>query len=258
MGYKDLTNQRFGRLIAIEPIGSNHSRTMMWNCRCDCGREVTKSAKGLISGDTKSCGCLWKESMSNSHTTHNKTNTRLYRIYTGMRQRCLNSKSDNYYLYGGRGITICHEWLSDFDSFYNWSISHGYDGKLSIDRINVNGNYEPGNCRWVTSRTQINNRRNTILIEYGGKTLPLSEWSDVLNISYSTLQFRLNSGWSTEKTFTSGTLLTMQFNGEEHTIAEWANITGLSEQTIRNRIGKGWTIEKILTHPYKSIKVGGN
>lgn len=126
---------------------------------------------------------------------------RLYSIWNGMKIRCYNDKCERYYRYGGRGIKICDKWRNDFQSFYDWSMDHGYSDDLTIDRINNDGNYEPGNCRWATLQEQQHNKSNNIFITYNGKTQDIKQWAEELGIYYQTLYFRIISGWPVEKAF---------------------------------------------------------
>ena len=125
-----------------------------------------------------------------------RRNTRLYRIWANMKTRCYNAKSESYIYYGGRGVTICPEWLNDFQTFYKWSILNGYADNLTIDRIDVNGNYEPSNCRWVTVAIQSNNRRNNHFVTIDGITKTLSEWCIHYGVNYKTVRDRLRRGWN--------------------------------------------------------------
>ena len=168
---------------------------------CDCGNRKVIEGYKLKTGHTKSCGCLVRENGLNNKT-HGMTNTRLYRIYAGIKDRCLNKSNERYSDYGGRGIEICEEWLSDFMSFYNWAIDNGYSEELSIDRIDVDGNYEPNNCRWATKLEQANNKRNNILITYNGITDTLPNWSRKTGISKSCLEYRHNHDWNIERMLT--------------------------------------------------------
>lgn len=162
-------------------------------CRCECGNEKEIQLYNVLKGNSKTCGnCTYK----------GLYNTRLARIYTLMISRCTNVISKNYKDYGERGIRVCDDWLNDFSNFYDWSIENGYKEDLTIDRIDVNGNYEPNNCRWVNMTVQQNNRRNNVSVTYKGETKTLTEWSRTLGINYNTLRGRLfRNKWSIEKSF---------------------------------------------------------
>ncbi len=191
---KDLTGQRFGNLIAIEEdgrIGTN----VVWKCKCDCGNITRVRANSLLSGNTKTCG----RGRIKAITTHNKTNTPLFNIWRNIKERCENRNYKTYGNYGGRGITLCDEWQS-FESFYEWAIDNGYEKGLSIDRIDVDGNYEPSNCRWATPKQQARNRRSTVFIEHNGEKRSLAEWAEILGVRFNTLQWRYYNGWSAEET----------------------------------------------------------
>lgn len=200
---KDLTGQRFGRLVALRktgyyvwPCGRNSN---IWLCKCDCGNEKKVTTSNLTSGHTRSCGCLKTE----IHSTHKLTHHKLYNVYKGIKGRCYNTNNDRFDDYGGRGIKVCDEWLEDFMNFYNWAINNGYQDGLTIDRIEVDGNYEPSNCRWITNREQQSNKRNNKKFYYNGKNLTLPEWSEILHINSSTLSSRIYArGWDIERALT--------------------------------------------------------
>ena len=163
---KDLTGQRFGRLVAIERAGSTPKREASWLCQCDCGRVVIVPSYNLRSGNTKSCGCFNSAESKRRFTTHGKSTCRLHRVWDNMKQRCYNPSNARYHQYGGRGITICDAWRFDFQSFYDWAMSHGYDenapkGKCTIDRIDNDKGYSPDNCRWVDMKVQRHNRSDS-------------------------------------------------------------------------------------------------
>lgn len=158
-----LQGRKFGRLTVIELQGTNHRRHNMWHCKCECGNEVNVSATDLITGHTRSCGCLMRETATETMTTHGKSKERLYTVWQGMIGRCNRPSLKCYKNYGGRGIEVCDEWR-DYEAFRQWALENGYDenaprGQCTIDRIDVNGNYEPSNCRWVDAKTQAQNQR---------------------------------------------------------------------------------------------------
>jgi hypothetical protein len=205
--YRDLTGQKFGMLTCIKDVGRSKSKSVMWLCRCDCGNETIVNSGHIVSGNTKSCGCLIKEVLTKRNTTHSLTKdssgrqTKLYNVWVSMRQRCFNAKSRDYKDYGGRGITVCKSWL-DYKNFHNWAMTNGYKDGLTIERINVNGDYEPNNCIWVTPDKQAKNTRNNHFISYNGQTKILAEWSRILGVESSLLRYRLKT-WSVEEAFTT-------------------------------------------------------
>ena len=140
---------------------------------------------------------------NNPNYKDGRTDTRLYRIYRNMLTRCYNSKSMYFNRYGGRGITVCEEWRNDFKSFYEWSMSHGYDDTLTIDRIDNNKGYSPDNCRWITHGEQSANRCNNHIVILNGESRTLSEWCGIYDINYKTVRDRLRRGWSYEKALTA-------------------------------------------------------
>lgn len=155
MSFKDITNNVYGNLKVIKRVDNDKYNNAQWLCKCSCGKECVVLGYHLRTGHTTSCGNrVHKKGIQNPCYRHGKRNTRLYKIYYNMKDRCYNVNNKKYNCYGKRGIKICDEWLSDFMNFYNWAIDNGYDEKLTIDRINNDGNYEPDNCRWLSRQAQ--------------------------------------------------------------------------------------------------------
>nr|DAY75418.1 MAG TPA: PVL ORF-50-like family [Caudoviricetes sp.] len=207
---KDLTGMKIDDLTIIEfsykeKKGKNFR--YYWKCKCKCGKEVIRRSDGLLDNrGYKSCGCyrekILKEhnfKINNPRKSHGMTNTRLYKIYAKIKERCYYEKYPEFHLYGGRGIKMCDEWEKDFITFYNWAMENGYNEKLSIDRIDFNGDYEPSNCRWADKITQANNKRNNIRLTYNGETHTMPEWARILGLPYSTLADRHKKGKSVEE-----------------------------------------------------------
>ena len=172
-------------------------------CRCDCGNEKLIQPTAWEQGVVRSCGCKRKELLSETNIEHGHSGDRLYQVWSGMKQRCCNPNNPNYENYGGRGIRVCEEWMNDFMSFHDWSMENGYDydaefGICTIDRINVNGNYEPKNCRWIDIVEQIKNKRPSEewkrrgkKFKYNGAEYRLLELSTVFGVSVPTIQYRV-------------------------------------------------------------------
>lgn len=209
--FEDLTGKKFNRLTVIKFIPQNErkARQYSWLCRCDCGNLVKANASKLKMGLQKSCGCL-KEEMKYDIGEVNKNykhpNKRLYGVYKAMLNRCYDTNGREYHNYGGRGITVCEEWLGEFgyDVFAKWALSTGYDinakhGDCTLDRVDVNKGYSPDNCAWITNKQQQNNRRNNHLLTYNGETHNMKEWSEILDISYSKIVYHVHKGRSIQQ-----------------------------------------------------------
>ena len=188
----DLTGKKFGKLEVIG-VHDTGSRKTYYVCQCDCGNVKVVRADALISGATKSCGCIKKEQDKINLTANHKhkmSGTRIYETWQDMKRRCYNKQNARYDRYGGRGITVCDEWLNNFQSFYDWAISNGYSDDLTIDRIDNDGNYEPSNCRWSTAKEQCNNRGSNINITIGNATKSLMCWCEIFNVDYKKVYAR--------------------------------------------------------------------
>ena len=195
---RDIANQKYGRLTALEyshtvKSASGKSRRTYWVFQCECGNIKVLRMDGVVSGKIKSCGCLKKEqdeinlnrkgSKPTKYNSEGLSNHPLYHKWLGIKRRCYNKNDSSYDNYGGRGITMCDEWLYDFKSFFDWSINNGWEEGLQIDRIDNDGNYEPSNCRFVDIKTNCNNRRTTIKITFNGITKSATEWAEDLNVN---------------------------------------------------------------------------
>lgn len=194
----------YGRLTVLSYGDRDRSGQRLANCVCDCGNKVTVPFTRLerTTNHVRSCGCLSKDVLDTYRVKHDLSKTRLYNIFSGMKGRCYNKKLKSYKNYGGRGITICDAWLRDFKTFYDWANDNGYADDLTIDRIDVEGNYEPSNCRWLPLSEQQNNKTDNLNITYKGKTQTLMQWSKELGINYNTLRNRLHrSKYSIEDAF---------------------------------------------------------
>ena len=195
-----LEGQKFGRWLVIERYKNKNSKyNGFWKCQCECGNQSFVNSYNLLSGKSASCGCYQKEITIKRLTTHNMTDTRIYRIYNNIKMRCYNNKAKRYFDYGGRGIKVCEEWLGEngFINFYNWSMTNGYRDDLTIDRIDNDGNYEPSNCRWVGIEQQSNNKRLTIFFEFLGVKKSLKQWTNFMNWDYRKYYGRYSRGYTT-------------------------------------------------------------
>lgn len=190
---KDITGKKFGKLTVLKLKFLKNHKTY-WLCQCKCGNTKVIRKDHLLSGATQSCGCLEKSNLKKLafKPTHGHSSEPIYFVWNTMRQRCTNHNANNYKNYGARGIKVCDEWLKNFENFYEWAMAHGYRRGLTIDRIDVNGNYEPSNCRWVSQKVQQNNRRNNHVID--GKTV--TQWAESKSINPQLVSQRLRKGWS--------------------------------------------------------------
>lgn len=193
---------RYARLTIIKEVEKKNKRRYFL-CKCDCGNHREVRMTNLRYGSTKSCGCLRDEQNRVAGFKHGLRSSPIYSSWHSMKQRCLNPNAQSYHYYGGRGITIFDEWKDDFMNFYNWAIENGYTEGMTIERIDVNGNYEPDNCTWIPQSEQSNNTRRNKPVAFNGKTKNVTEWSKELGFNRGMLRKRLSSGWSIERALTT-------------------------------------------------------
>lgn len=191
IGYK------FNRLTVIEEVDRIHPKRPMYACKCDCGKMKNVEGRRLREGTIKSCGCLSKELTRIRSITHGMTDSSEYKTWCGIKRRCLNENDKRYPEYGGRGIKICDSWSNSFQSFFH-DMGEKPEG-YSIERIDVNGNYEKSNCKWIKLSSQASNKRTNVKITHKNETKNLSDWSLETGIKAETISARIKRGWSIEK-----------------------------------------------------------
>lgn len=194
--------RRFGKLIIIDEVDGyvfpDGQKARRFRCRCDCGAITTPLLRCLIRGETTSCGCAHRGRTIARNTTHGLTHHPLNSIWRGMKKRCTNGKCRQYRYYGGRGISICDDWMRSFQSFYKWAITHGYERGLQIERKDNNGNYSPDNCEWTTRFVQMNNTRKNRFIQYQGRVFTIAQLARHIGLSYGTVWNRVKRNWKIE------------------------------------------------------------
>ncbi len=195
--FQDLTGRRFGKWTVLSYAGRTHnSRKSHWLCRCDCGNTRRVRSGHLLSGRSTSCGCFRAENA----TTHGEWGSPAYQSWENMIQRCTNPNTPFFKHYGGRGITVCTCWRS-FENFYADMGDRPDD--MEIDRIDNDGDYEPGNCRWATRKQQQRNTRRTHLLTLDGRTQCISAWAEELGMHHHVIRDRINRGWSAKRALTA-------------------------------------------------------
>jgi hypothetical protein len=260
----DLTNHKYGRLTVLAPVENTSSGKTQWLCRCDCGKTATVVSARLRSGITRSCGCLSRENsaaIGKSNAQHGFAShvnpSRTYRIWMGMKTRCTNPNSDQWQNYGGRGVKVCDRWLHSFECFLE-DMGEPPSTRHSIERIDVDGNYEPDNCTWIPLEDQQYNRRNSLRLEFQGKTQALALWAKELGLDVHLLQNRLKLGWTVERAFTTpvdrrfGHLSLHTFQGKTQSLSAWSRELKINRATLEKRLRSGWSIEKAFSTPVKS------
>lgn len=184
-----------------------------------------------------------------------KERKRLKSIYNGMRLRCYNENNINYKYYGGKGVTICDEWLLSFENFFDWAINNGYNENLTIDRIDSEKEYSPDNCKWSTKKEQAYNRSMSVKLTLNGRTMHMTEWAEELGIDKKTLSWRYRNGWSDEEILSNKKDIILEYNGECKNLLEWSKQTGIKKSTLWDRYNKGWKVKDILTRKPKDREI---
>ena len=235
---KDLTGKRFGRWVVIHRA-ENRGKSVMWECLCDCGKRKIVQGTSLKSGASTSCGCARAE---NHRRTHGLTNHPLYRVWQRMKGCTTSPTHQDFKHYGARGVTIHKEWEHSFAAFYSWAIENGWKKGLEIDRIDVDGDYCPENCRFTDRSHQMMNTRRTHLLTYNGKTQSLTEWAIEMGIPVSTLYARINQyGWSVEKALNTPikpkkNVVMLEIDGIVKARQAWCDEYGISPQLYEYRV----------------------
>lgn len=194
MPLKDLSGERFGRLVVLRrAIQTGKTKNARWLCQCDCGAMHEANSSALIRGLTKSCKCLARELTSSRASIHNKSRTVEWSTWQNMKNRCYNEKDASYIHYGGRGIRVCDSWINSFINFFS-VMGERPSPEHSIDRIDVNGDYTPENCRWATKSEQAKNKRPVTAIEILGVVKTLNDWSKLSGVNKQTISKRMQSG----------------------------------------------------------------
>lgn len=198
MKCEDLTGRVFGRLMVVGNAGKR-GRNIVWHCRCECGNTSVVQGGALENGSVRSCGCLQKELAAAKKHKHGMVDTRVYRIWSNMKNRCNNPNDHRYSDYGGRGIAICDEWNNDFCAFHDWSLKAGYNDSLTLERKDNDKGYTPDNCIWATRIVQMNNTRRNRYIRFNGEAHSVADWARITGIPYETLIARVKRGWTAER-----------------------------------------------------------
>lgn len=244
----DLTGQRFGRLTVIERAPNKGKRTV-WLCRCDCGNEKEIRQEDLHSGKTVSCGCYLHEKI----TKHGLYKDPEYRRLMSMKDRCSNPNATHAHRYVGRGIKVCDEWKNDPKAFYDYvsKLPHFREKGYTLNRINNDGDYEPGNVEWADDYTQMNNTCRNHLLAYRGSVKTVTEWARKTGIPISTLRGRVKRGWSPEKALETPVKSKIvehhiYYNGGFYNITELSKMLNIPRPTLNAKINKGIPIDEII------------
>ena len=267
----DMQGLKFNRLTVLELAKSRirgNKPVTFWVCKCDCGKivEVAGARLRTTNRPTRSCGCYAKEVLILNGKKvgnlpkkgkHKLSRTKIHDTWLNIKSRCHRKTATGYHIYGGRGITVCDEWMNSFQTFLK-DMGMPPSNKHTIERIDVNKGYSPSNCKWATMKEQSVNKRNNHFITYNGETKTISEWGIVYGIPYNTIIERLNRGWSITKAFTTrpnGGCTHLIYKGQKKTLTEWSEIYNIKMATLYYRINKGWSTEDILTYQLRKTHV---
>lgn len=203
ISFEEIFNKRYNKIIVVSDVGiKNNVRYVIG--KCDCGNIKQFRFADIKNGSSTNCGCVRSSGLVKRNYVHGLVKHPLNRVWRGMKERCYYKEHANYKYYGGRGIVVCDEWLSDFKAFYDWAIDNGYRKGLHIDRIKNDGDYEPDNCRFVTPKENNRNTRANRIIEYNGVSKCLSEWTEELGVYQNLIVERIDRlGWTVEKALTT-------------------------------------------------------
>lgn len=259
---RSFIGEKYGRLLILKDLGQvNGNRTVVAECECGVIKECRLSH--LINNYVKSCGCLNKELIISRSTTHGQRQHPLYNVYNGMISRCYYKKDINYHNYGGRGITVCKEWLNDFKVFYDWAILNGWDKNLQLDKDKLAPNqrgvlYSPEFCCFITRKENLRYRRMTSMLEYNGETKPFMEWCEILNLTEKRVRNRINNmGWSVKDAFEISAKKpnVILYKNQQKTLREWCNELRIDVSAVSYRIRVlGWSYEKSFITPMRVLK----
>lgn len=259
----ELVGQKFGRLEVRQMVGTHRHGDVTWLCSCDCGNTIVVRGGSLKDGHTKSCGCFKREVLIAANTTHGLlvggAQNRYRAMFTSIKARCYNKRNPEYKNYGARGISVFSGWCGEggFINFYSYIME--FLGEcppgMSLDRIDNNKGYEPGNLRWATDEEQANNTRHNVWIEYSGEKKTVTQWARVLSIHVNTLRRRLYvEKLSIEDAFNiplwggrADALII--YKDDMKTLAQWARVLGVKSTTLRMRLIRGWSVERAFTIP---------
>lgn len=253
--FRDISNQKYGKLTPVEYVGVYKNRSS-WLCKCDCGNETIVSATKILSGHTKSCGCL--------KIKYSIENKRMFQIWCNMHKRCKrNDQRDSKY-YFGKGVKVCQDW-DVYENFQSWAFENGYADNLTLDRIDSKGNYEPSNCRWITMAEQQRNKSNCYYVTINGVQKTLSEWAREIGIPRETLRYRVEKNLPVNKLLAKSMAKeqkkeVVQISPTSEVVNKWDSITeaakdlGVAFNTVNRWISHGVKPRKYKNYTFKTVK----